>query len=161
MDSKLVDTRQFFVKIKGNVSLRRWRKRSAGRVRFIRSRAIVWPACGLILSAPHAQPHITLPRARRTHHYGPHATAVPHRSFLILITFLHFFPVASASDYQIHHDAHPSYLSSTLHLASHRTPAPKVNPQPQRPPHSASDHEGGRSCCCDPGRCAGVMAHGG
>ena len=114
--------------------------------------------CGLILSAPNAQPHITLPRARRTNHYGPHTTAVPYPSFLILICFLHFSPVASASDYQIHHDAHPSYLSSTLHLASHRTPAPKVNPQPQRPPHSASDHDGGRSCCCDPGRCAGVMA---
>ena len=53
---------------------------------------------------------------------------------------------------------HIPALSSTPRLASRRTPAPKANPQPQRPPHSASDHDGGRSCCCDPGRCAGVMA---
>ena len=86
------------------------RKRSAGRVRFIRLRAIVWPVCGLILSAPNAQPHITLPRARRPHHYGPHTTAVPYPSFLILICFLHFSPVASASDYHINHDAYPSSL---------------------------------------------------
>lgn len=86
--------------------------------------------CGLILSAPNAQPHITLPRARRTHHYGPHTTAVPYPSFLILICFLHFSPVASASDYHINHDAYPSSLvySAPCQPPDTCTQSPNIHP---------------------------------
>ena len=109
------------------------------------------------LSPTRSTPHHPSTRSQDASLWAPRHRCSP--SLLSYPRLLSLFsPVASASDYQIHHDAHPSSLSSTLRLASRRTPTPKANPQPQRPPHSASDHEGGRSCCCDPGRCAGVMA---
>ena len=90
--------------------------------------------CGLILSAPNAQPHITLPRARRTHHYGPHATAVPHRSFLILISFLHFpqSPLLQTTKFTMTHIPAISRLlytsPATGHLHPKSTHSPNVHP---------------------------------